>query len=981
MSSTDSFPLHHTVTAIVVSHDGTRWLRETLDALFGQTRPVDRIVGADNGSRDGSAALLKEVLGPQAVLTLPRSTGFGEAVAEVLDRLDPAGGREWIWLLHDDCAPDERALETLLHAADADPEAAVLGPKLRDWLDRRVLLEVGVTVDRTGRRDTGLEPREYDQGQYDGVRDVLSVSTAGMLIRRDVWEEVGGLDPFLAIFRDDLDLCWRVRSAGYRVRNVTRAIAWHAEAAHRRRRRITVSGDHPRRLDRRNGIFVVLANLPFWPMARALLRNAAGSSFRALLFLLAKQPANALDEIVALGSVLAHPVRMIRARRARARGRKENHLAVRRLLTPPGTGYRRLADRVQSYLAGSGFVESTGRHHAVGPADEGDELLADGTGNAGVLWRVLHNPGTVLFLVLLVITLVVERGLVGGSRLGGGALVPVIGGAGDLWTLYTEGNPRTGLGGDGWAPPYVAVLAVLSTVLFGKTWLAVSVLLLGCVPLAGATAYAATRSLVRGRWTRVWFASSYALLPVATGAVAAGRLGTAVVFVLLPVYAALAVTVFTGEGRGARRAAWALGLLLAVGTAFVPLVYPLLLLPGVLAVPILRRRGTGLSTAIVFGVPVALLLPWLAGVVTEPGRLLLEAGLHLPGLADPALPAASLLLLNPGGPGTPPLWATGGLVAVCLAALFVRGSRTVIAIGWGVALSGVLAAVLVSRIPVAPVGGDAAEDTAPAWPGVPLALAALGMSLAAAFAADRIRGFRELRELPGFRAPRRARATRGPGGARRAAALLVAAVAAATPLLAAGLWAATGVTGPISGNVRDVLPPAAVSVSVSRTGERILLLRSGAPGGGLAFTVLRGRTPIIGETDIPSPAGPRDLVGVAAAGLVSGRGGDDARVLAAHGVRLVVVAAPVDPAVSGALDSQPALARVSLSERGGVWRLTQPIAAPAAPQEDPWRARWLWAQALMVSLVAVLAAPGSRAADREVVPQEPPETTRRLAPR
>nr|BFE86687.1 hypothetical protein GCM10020093_092880 [Planobispora longispora] len=591
-------PLRHTVTAIVVSHDGTRWLRETLDALFRQTRPVDRIVGADNGSRDGSAALLREVLGPQAVLTLPRSTGFGEAVAEVLDRLDPAGGREWIWLLHDDCAPDAWALETLLDAADADPRTGVLGPKLRDWLDRRILLEVGVTVDRTGRRDTGLEPREFDQGQYDGVRDVLSVSTAGMLIRRDVWEEVGGLDPFLSIFRDDLDLCWRVRSAGYRVRNVTRAIAWHAEAAHRRRRRITVSGDHPRRLDRRNAIFVVLANLPFWPMMWALLRNAAGSSFRALLFLLAKQPANALDEIVALGSVLAHPVRMIKARRARAPGRKENHLAVRRLLTPPGAGYRRLVDRVQSYLAGSGFVESTGRHQAAGPAEEGDELLADDAGNAGMMWRVLRNPGTVLFLVLLVITLVAGRGLVGGARLGGGALVPVIGGAGDLWALYTEGRHGAGPGGEGWAPPYVAVLAMLSTVLFGQTWLAVSLLLLGCVPLAGAAAYAATRSLVPGRSARVWLASSYALLPVATGTIAAGRLGTAVVFVLLPAYAALGVTVFTGEGRQARRAAWALGLLLATGTAFVPLVYPLMLLLGVLATlafpagePASRRRS------------------------------------------------------------------------------------------------------------------------------------------------------------------------------------------------------------------------------------------------------------------------------------------------------------------------------------------------------------------------------------------------------
>ncbi|MER5420579.1 glycosyltransferase family 2 protein [Streptosporangium roseum] len=954
MSITDSPRLPHTVTAIVVSHDGARWLEETLAALLGQTRPVDRAVGVDNGSRDGSTALLTGVLGPNAVLTLPRSTSFGQAVAAVLDRLPPAGGREWIWLLHDDCAPDADALQNLLRAADQDPKAAVLGPKLRDWLDRRLLLEVGVTVDRTGRRDTGLEAREFDQGQYDGVRDVLSVSTAGMLIRRDVWDEVGGLDPYLPLFRDDLDLCWRVRSAGHRVQNVTQAVAWHAEAATRRRRRITVSGDHPRRLDRRNAIFVVMANLPFWPLMWALVRNLFSSVFRTLLFLVAKQPADALDEVAAIGSVLGHPSRMIKARRTRAKGRKQNHAAIKRLLTPPGAGYRRLSDRFQSYLAGTGFVESAGRHHAMTTSQEdGEELLTD----AGAIQRIFGNPGVLLFLALAVVTLVAERGLIGGTRLGGGALVPVIGGSSDLWDLYLESYHQTGLGSDAWAPPYVAVLAALSTVLFGKTWLAVSVLLLGCVPLAGFSAYAATRSMIPGRWTRIWLASSYSLLPVATGAIAAGRLGTAVVFVLLPVYAALATTLLTGEGRRARRAAWGLGLLLAVGTAFAPLVYPLTLVLGALAALAFPRRGVAVSVIIVFGVPVALLFPWLAQVLGNPGQLLLEAGLHQLSLVDAALPAQSLLTLSPGGPGMPPLWVTGGLISACLAALLMRRNRMVIAIGWGVALFGVLVAILVSRTPVTSLNGDA---VAPAWPGVPLAFAATGMLVVAALTADRVVEFRAA------------------GGLRRVTALVVVAVAFSTPLLAAGMWIIRGVDGPIDGNVRDVLP-ALVAVN-SGNGERTLLLRTRENG--LTFTVLRGRTPVVGESDIPMPQGVRERVGVAAAGLVSGRGGDDARVLAAHGVRFVVVAAPVSSEISHALDSQPALARMSLSRALGVWRLTQPIAAAPAPQGDPWHGRWLWVQAAILLVVSVLAAPGSRtgAGDGDASP-DLSEPSRELASR
>ncbi|WP_344833488.1 glycosyltransferase [Nonomuraea dietziae] len=197
-----------------------------------------------------------------------------------------------------------------------------------------------------------LEAREYDQGQYDGDRDVLSVSSAGMLVRRDVWERVGGIDPSLELFRDDLDLCWRVRNAGHRVVNVRRAVAYHAEAAARRRRRITASGDHPRRLDRRNAMFVVMANLPFTAMLWALVRNVLGSMMATLLFVVAKQPANAYDEVAALGSVLLHPGRLIKARRARKHGRKQGYFAIKKLLTPRGAAYRRLSDLVQGFLRG-----------------------------------------------------------------------------------------------------------------------------------------------------------------------------------------------------------------------------------------------------------------------------------------------------------------------------------------------------------------------------------------------------------------------------------------------------------------------------------------------------------------------------------------------------------------------------------------------------------------------------------------------------
>ncbi|MEV4562666.1 glycosyltransferase family 2 protein [Nonomuraea sp. NPDC049419] len=973
------------VTAIVVAHDGARWLGETLRALINQSRRPDRVAGVDNGSRDGSADLLAQALGPGNVLSLPRSTGFGEAVAEVVAKLPPAGREEWIWLLHDDSAPDRRALEQLLTAAAQDPKAAVLGPKLRDWLDRRRLLEIGVTVGRTGRRDTGLEPLEFDQGQHDGTREVLSVSTAGMLIRRDVWERTGGLDPFLPIFRDDLDLCWRVRNAGHKVLNVTSAVAWHAEAAARRRRRITVSGDHPRRLDRRNAIFVVMANLPFRAMLWALLRNLLGSAFRTLLFIVSKQPANALDEVVALGSVLAHPLRLMRARRTRRNGRKKGYGRIKRLMTPRGAAWRRLTDMVQSFLAGQAPVDSAGRHH-VAAADPDQEVVPPP--DTGAFQRFIGRPGVILMVALTLVTLVAERSLLGGERLGGGALVPVIGGARDLWEFYTEGFHDIGLGSTAPAPPYVAVLAALSTLAFGKTWVAVSVLLLGSVPLAGAAAYLATRHVIPGVPARAWAAGTYALLPVATGAIAAGRLGTAVVFVLVPVYAwLLGITLLAADRRRARRAAWALGLWLAVGTAFVPLVYPLFAVLGVLGAVAfggtgrsaagrqaggrLRggagpdgggrgsgresgrggsgrgsgrggsgrngsgrgrfRRGSGarggiaVSMGIALAVPPALLLPWLASLATDPGRLLLEAGLHDPALVDQALAPESLLALSPGGPGLPPYWVTAGLVLTALAALLMRRQRMIVAIGWAVALYGVLAAILVGRITV---------EGARAWPGVPLAFAGTGLVVLVGLTAHR---------LPELRAS---------GGLRRLGAGAVAAVAFSTPLLAAGFWIATGVRGPLVGDAPDVMPALAAARTVN--GERTLVLK------GSSFTLLHGRGPLLGESELPVGSQERARVGNAVRGLVGGRGGD-AATLAQQGIGMVAVAPPVPAALAATLDSQPSLERMSLSQTGGgLWRLAEPVTRVPAQPVGVLHTMYLYVQGAMVLVVALLAAPGRR---------------------
>src|SRR3954454_6183443 len=115
------------VTAVVVSHDGAGWLPDCLAALDAQTCPPQRVAAVDTGSADDSATILRRTLGRGAVVTCPRETALGAAVQA---GLDASAGRaaaaddpvtDWVWILHDDCAPDPEALQELLAAVEIAP--------------------------------------------------------------------------------------------------------------------------------------------------------------------------------------------------------------------------------------------------------------------------------------------------------------------------------------------------------------------------------------------------------------------------------------------------------------------------------------------------------------------------------------------------------------------------------------------------------------------------------------------------------------------------------------------------------------------------------------------------------------------------------------------------------------------------------------------------------------------------------------------
>lgn len=935
-----SDPANSSVTAVLVAHNGERWLREVIAALKGQTRPLNRVLAVDTGSRDESAELLRQELGADAVLTLGKQTGFGAAVQAAVavmdqggapDPCDQAGERagrpndrpadrakEWLWLIHDDSAPAPEALGALLRLATSQPDVAVVGPKLRGWDDRRLLLEAGVTIGRSGRRETGLERNEVDQGQHDDVREVLAVSTAGMLVRRDAWDRLGGFDPHLPLFRDDVDLGWRANRAGLGVVVAPDAVVHHVGAASSGRRAIDAATRRRHLLDRRSALYVLLANLPRRALPWAYVRLTAASLLRAVGFAAGKLPGAAVDELAAVLSVLARPDRVVAARRWRSlwpemsSTEPPSHRGVAALLAPRRAQVSRNLEAVAGVFSRSshGSADIAARGHRAVESGQGSDDLQD-LEPVGLRWmRGLLSPGPLLVLSLLVLALLAARGLLGGGRLSGGALLPSPDGARDLWGAYLASWHDVGLGSAELAPPYLAVVALVATVLLGNAPLAVDVLLIGAVPLAGLTAWVALRQLRLSTMLRVWAAATYALLPATSGAVAGGRLGTAGAIVVAPLVAAGAV-----RARGSWPAAWATGFALAVAAALAPLSYAItVVVLGVLACATCRSVGASARLLVIALIPVALLLPWTLEVLAHPGLLLVEAGLPGPGLSDSTLPPVWVLLQSSGGPGAMPWWLGVPLVLGALAGLLSRHRRGTVLAGWVIAAVGLAGGVVIS---LAQVSTSAEESSVAGWPGFSVAAVAAGLLVAAAVGADSSRD----------------RLTQRSFGWRQPVALAVALAAAAAPLLFAGWWVARGAAGPLDRSVDAVLPEFVAAQSDDTARARTVVLRT-MPDGSVTYALVRESGPRLGDAEAYAPLDAYDQLDAAVADVVSGRGGEDVRVLTEHAVQYLLVAAPVDADLVAVIDAVPGLQRVSTSAGEALWRLSEPAARIRVVDDD-----------------------------------------------
>ena len=629
----DPQPSAPPLVAVVVADQAGEWFEEALQALGSQDYPNQSVLvidggsyrrpGNGNGNGNGRApgrdiSFRVAAVLPEAFLRRPpqsrRDAGFAAAANDVLDTVQ---GAAFLVFCHDDVAPEPEALRLMVEES-LRSNAGIVAPKLVDWDKPDRLLGVGLSVDKTGACGPLVDRGELDQEQHDSVRDVFAVASACMLVRADLFAELGGFDPSMADHGADVDLCWRAQVAGARV-----VVAPAARVRHREDGREGPGADPDKeRLEPRNHLRAMLKSYSRLHLLRVIPQALVVTVFEAIMALFTRRPHEAQALLGAWTWNIRHfgPLRPLRAGVHRSRAVPDSE--VRRLQA-------RGSVRLTLYLQRRFHAEERAR----ALVEAGHDLVESvGKGPA--------RAATGLLCLLVLGLLIGSRHLLGGRLPAVGQFAPFPRPS-TLLTHLFDGWRTTGMGSTSPAPPAFGVLGALGALFLGHMGILQKILVLGVWPVAAVGMWRLARPL-DSTMARIAGVVAYLAVPLSYNALARGRWTGLLAYAAMPWLLLFLLRLcdlqpFGGTGTpgtaGTRRSdqpAWrpmvAFGVVLAAVTGFVPGIGLAVVVAAVgLFLGSLLVGGAGGSARAVRGavggvaVSMVLLIPWSASLLVPDG--------------------------------------------------------------------------------------------------------------------------------------------------------------------------------------------------------------------------------------------------------------------------------------------------------------------------------------------------------------------------
>ena len=216
-----------TVSIVIVSHNGREHLEACLASVFALDYPRQnmQVIVVDHASSDGTVAWLSQGHPGVTCEAFPENPGFAQGI----NRGASVATGKYLAFLNPDMRVDVHWLSRLVETIESWPDVACAGSVILNW--------TGDRIDYAGRPRDGLNLFPADPADSSTLPDptgdipLLFPSGGAMLVRHDVFEELGGFDPDYFLYHEDVDFGWRLWSLGYRVLCASRSVAYHNQGS------------------------------------------------------------------------------------------------------------------------------------------------------------------------------------------------------------------------------------------------------------------------------------------------------------------------------------------------------------------------------------------------------------------------------------------------------------------------------------------------------------------------------------------------------------------------------------------------------------------------------------------------------------------------------------------------------------------------------------------------------------------------------
>lgn len=217
------------VAVVILNWNGKRFLESYLPSVLDSSYPNLDIIVADNASTDDSVSLLRSVFPEVRIIRLLQNYGYAGGYNRALNQVEA----DYFVLLNSDVTVEKNWIEPVIELMESDEKIAACQPKIRSMNDRSVFEYAGAAggwIDKYGYpfcRGRVLDVCEIDTGQYNDAAEVFWASGACLFIRSCIFRESGGFDASFFAHQEEIDLCWRLQNAGYKIFVQPESIVYH----------------------------------------------------------------------------------------------------------------------------------------------------------------------------------------------------------------------------------------------------------------------------------------------------------------------------------------------------------------------------------------------------------------------------------------------------------------------------------------------------------------------------------------------------------------------------------------------------------------------------------------------------------------------------------------------------------------------------------------------------------------------------------